>query len=508
MKYISAVFLFIHSVGLFAQSQLGNVPMHRYAERDISKLNVKYGGSSSIRPYVYDDYPDSVFSIEGLCQLQKKNSTTRLKLLSDIETGADNNGFGTDLAIHGGLGFGAEYKLKNRLLLSVDAIGNYLNGPSFVDSMMQSLGVAPSFGRVTKFGPGYGHLQIQGYLHFKANKFFTLQLGNGKNFFGDGYRSLLLSDVANNYPYFKISTKVWKIKYINLFTRQRHIYGSEDDPQNFKGKFTATHYLDWDLSRVVNIGFFETIVWQSEDTLLNRGFDINYLNPIIFYRPVEYQQGSADNAIMGMNISVNVCKKLKVYGQLVIDEFLLSEIRADSGWWANKYGGQIGVKSFDFLLEGLDLQTELTSVRPYTYSHGAPVQNYAHDNASLAHPYGSNFWEWMSFIRYTKKKWIFEEQVSVAMHGKDSIPSISYGGNIFQPYSNRPYDYGHFIGQGSNTRIFYSHLRISYLIHAKTNLRAELGYVFRELKSGLEFKSDHYVYFGLKTNLWNRYNDY
>ena len=60
----------------------------------------------------------------------------------------------------------------------------------------------------------------------------------------------------------------------------------ENDPQNFKGKFTATHYLDWDLSRVVNIGLFESIVWQAEDTLLNRGFDFNYMNPIKFYRPV------------------------------------------------------------------------------------------------------------------------------------------------------------------------------------------------------------------------------
>ncbi|MAR66633.1 MAG: hypothetical protein CL833_05205, partial [Crocinitomicaceae bacterium] len=229
---------------------------------------------------------------------------------------------------------------------------------------------------------------------------------------------------------------------------------------------------------------------------------------IIFYRPVEYQQGSADNAIMGLNVSVNICEKIKVYGQLVIDEFLLSEIRADSGWWANKYGGQIGVKSYDFLLEGLDLQSELNAVRPYTFSHGSPVQNYAHDNSSLSNPLGSNFWEWVNFIRFTKDKWIFEEQLVLASHGQDSIPSISYGGNIFQPYSNRPNDYGNFIGQGLRTNLVYSHLRISYLVLPKTNLRAELGYVFRQERSGLEFESNHYVYIGLKTNLWNRYNDF
>ncbi|MBT5402748.1 MAG: hypothetical protein HOL28_04815, partial [Crocinitomicaceae bacterium] len=237
-------------------------------------------------------------------------------------------------------------------------------------------------------------------------------------------------------------------------------------------------------------------------------FDLNYLNPIIFYRPVEYQQGSADNALMGLNLSVNIIKKLKVYGQFVIDEFLLDEVKADSGWWANKYGAQIGIKAHDFLIEGLDFQTEYSSVRPYTYSHGASVQNYGHDNGSLAHPYGSNYREWLSFISYRKNKWIFEEQISLAVHGEDSISSVSYGGDLFQSYSNRPYNYGHFTGQGLKTSIFYSHLRISYLIHAKSNLRAELGYVFRERKNGLEYESNHYIYLGLKTNLWNRYNDY
>ena len=34
----------------------------------------------------------------------------------------------------------------------------------------------------------------------------------------------------------------------------------------------------------------------------NRGYEISYLNPIIFYRPVEYSMGSnKGNALMGLN---------------------------------------------------------------------------------------------------------------------------------------------------------------------------------------------------------------
>lgn len=504
MKFISVAFFFLLVMSTVAQDRIGNVPMHRYAEREYSKTQIINGANSSIRPFLKEDFPDSINNDISLSE----NNIFSVRVLSDIEIGTDINNQTRELAIRGGAGVGLSGNLKDRLKVVADYIYNYVDGPSYVDSMTSSLGVAPGFGLATKVGGAFVYQQLQGYLHFKANKFFALQFGNGKNFIGDGYRSLLLSDVANNYPYFKITTSVWNIKYVNLFTRQRHIDRLGGESTRFKGKFTSTHYLDWSISKTVNLGLFESIVWQAQDTLLNRGFDLNYINPIIFYRPVEYQQGSADNAIMGLNLSVNVAKKVKMYGQFVIDEFLLSELKADSGWWANKYGAQIGLKTHDFMIEGLDFQTEYSSVRPYTYSHGSSVQNYGHDNGALAHPLGSNYREWMSFITYHKKRWIFEEQVGVAVHGEDSLASVSYGGNIFQSYSNRPYNYDHFTSQGLKTTIFYSHFRISYLVQSKTNLRAEFGYVFRERKNGLEYESNQYVYIGLKTNLWNRYNDY
>lgn len=507
MRGVLIAILFLFPVCFFGQSGFGNVPMHRYAERTYQKYLTYGSGISSIRPYRKQNFSDVYLTeLDSTFSSENEANKFEVNLLSDIEFGVDLNRYDSDLALRGGAGTRFSFNTKNKFVAEVDYVYNYVDAPSYIDSAMSQMGVAPGFGRVSRIGDAFGYHQVQGYAQYQAGKFFNLEIGNGKNFIGDGYRSILLSDVANNYPYFKITTSVWKVKYMNLFTRQRHIYGVEDTPSQFKGKFTATHYLAWDVSKRVNVGLFESIVWQAEDTLLNRGFDFNYLNPIIFYRPVEFQQGSADNALMGLNVSVNV-GKAKLYGQFVIDEFLLAEIKADSGWWANKYGVQIGVKAFD-VIDGLDLQTELSSVKPYTYSHGAPAQNYGHDNIPLANPYGSNYVEWMNFITFRKSKWIFEEQFSLAMHGEDSIPSVSYGGNIYQSYSNRPYNYGHFTGQGARTRVFYHHLRISYLLHEKLNMRAEFGHVFRERKSGIAYETNHYFYIGLKTNLWNRYNDY
>ena len=57
-----------------------------------------------------------------------------------------------------------------------------------------------------------------GYVTYRANKMFAVQVGHGKHFIGDGYRSLLLSDNTFNYPFLRIQTTFGKVQYTNLYT--------------------------------------------------------------------------------------------------------------------------------------------------------------------------------------------------------------------------------------------------------------------------------------------------
>ena len=117
----------------------------------------------------------------------------------------------------------------------------------------------------------------------------------------------------------------------------------------------------------------------------NTGFDINYLNPIILLRPVEFSLNSPDNILLGLNVRYDLFPSSYIYSQIILDEFSLTELRKDKGFWANKYGYQLGYKKFSlFGVDNLLLQTEYNSVRPYTYSHHNPLQNYAHYNQPLA----------------------------------------------------------------------------------------------------------------------------
>ena len=88
----------------------------------------------------------------------------------------------------------------------------------------------------------------------------------------------------------------------------------------------------------MNLSLFESVVWQDKDTLLNRGPDINYFNPFVFFRPVEYGIGSADNSLIGAGLKITIDKQFLIYSSFILDEFYLIEIRTRNGRWGNKYG--------------------------------------------------------------------------------------------------------------------------------------------------------------------------
>ncbi len=95
---------------------------------------------------------------------------------------------------------------------------NQAKYPSYIDSIIFKTGVVPGLARPKIFKGSKDFSFASAHIAYSLKKYFTFQLGTDKNFIGDGYRSLLLSDYAAYYPYFKIETNIWKIKYMCLWT--------------------------------------------------------------------------------------------------------------------------------------------------------------------------------------------------------------------------------------------------------------------------------------------------
>ena len=451
---------------------------------------------------VYDQFASKPFN-HRMFSGNALNDTSGFSILC-LPLIAAEPGFSSDTSF---LNYGAGASLRlngwNRFSLGGEVFSGLGSLPVYEGYYADSLGVLGGLDGAHPVSQGLAWTYYQGYIAFSPHRFFHIQTGIGKHFFGDGYRSLLLSDNAAAYPYLRLSTTFWRIKYINLFTWMK----DTSDPTMERNKYVSAHYLNWNLTRRISLGIFESVVWQAKDTLRNRGFDVNYLNPFVFYRPVEYSLGSSDNALLGMNLKVSVNDHVHFYGQGILDEFLLKEVMADSGWWANKYGFQGGFRLIEPWVKGLYIQGEYNFVRPFTYSHGSVLQNYAHSGTPLAHPLGANFWEFYGRISYIYKRWKIDFRSTRSVFGRD--PGIdSYGGDPFRSYRDRFQDYHNKTGQGVRNDLFQNNFRISWWLVPSTNLQIFAEYQGRRRWTEDAEWSDNFFRFGISSALWNHYRDY
>ncbi|MBK7958719.1 MAG: hypothetical protein IPK03_11820 [Bacteroidetes bacterium] len=265
------------------------------------------------------------------------------------------------------------------------------------------------------------------------------------------------------------------------------------------------------MSKNLDLGLFEGVILSR-----NKGFELQYLNPIIFYRAIEQSLGSPDNAVVGADFKLNVARTAQLYGQFLLDEFNFGEITANKGWWGNKLGAQLGLKYIDaFKIKNLDLQGEFNMVMPYTYTHRSPAitdsaANYTHYNQSMAHPLGANFREIIFVIRYqpikrlnTQFKWFNTAR------GADTTGQ-SWGSDIFFPASANtiPKEYGNSMMQGYRTEVNLFELRCSYMLYH--NLFIDLHGTYRKSVSELSSLNNSEVYIGagVRLNIARRENEF
>ena len=366
---------------------------------------------------------------------------------------------------------------------------------------------------------GYHSTNLNGFIDYRPGQVFNFRIGHGRNFIGEGYRSMMLSDNAGNYSFGLLTADIWRLKYMVLYAHLKNVGINQGrNYQKLDNKFTTVHYLSWNINKWFNLGFFESVVWPSNDTLLDRGYDPNYLNPVIFMRPVEFSTGSSDNSLLGIALNFKPKNGWTIYSQFVLDEFLLSQLQADakdlvksdpsrrSGWWANKYAVQLGVKAHNiFGVSGLGIQSEFNLARPFIYSHGNSLQNYGHLNRSLGHPLGSNFYESISFVSYQFGNSLIEGKLQFFQQGH-STDSTNFGEDVFQAYSSRSSEYGHYTGQGISRTISAIGVSYNYIIVPESNLRLFADFTIRN-QNWISKRTDIFLSIGIRSSITNRYSD-
>lgn len=348
------------------------------------------------------------------------------------------------------------------------------------------------FWKSFKEGDGYDFFQARGYISFEATKHINFHFGHDRFFIGNGYRSLIYSDFAPPAWFLKANAKVWKLNYmylLNQFTAD--VRGNTGGLISLSGgyptKYVALHHLSLNIGKKLNIGVFESVVFSSDEQNGTGNFRLDYLNPIIFYRAIEQQNGSSDNVLLGMDFKWNALRGFQLYGQFVLDEFVLDNIKEGNGWWANKFAIQVGGKYIDaFGLSNLDLQGEVNIVRPYTYSHGTKYGSYSNYKQAIAHPLGANFKEYVGILRYQPfPRLNVTGKLIYAQAGRDE-DDYNFGGDIIKSNQTRKTyatnsNFGNTIGQGVANTIMVTSFTASWQL--KHNLFLDATAVLRKSES-------------------------
>lgn len=405
----------------------------------------------------------------------EKEESLSVKVWPSVAMLAGSDLLNDDRKYDMGAGLNTVMRYKDDLIFRASYRYHRFNSYSFQEKLREKYKIIP--GGPIALGQDYHDLHFR--LSWKASEYFTIDGGFDEHFIGNGYRSLMLSDAGYAYPYFKLNANIWHFNYMALWINMKDFrLPGQSSWSDFKDKYAAIHYLSWQVSPRIRLGFFDAIIWQGENEAGERGFEVNYLNPLIFLRPVEFAVGSPDNAMMGFDFDVRLGSNM-IYFQLMLDEFKFEEIKAMNGWWGNKQAFQLGWRSFDIAgQENLHALAEFNYIRPYMYSHRTPMQSYGNYNQPLAHPAGANVMEALLHLTYSRNRWFASVKNAFSFFGT-STGENNFGGDIFLDYNTRSKEYNNFVGQGIENKLFNHVAELFYMLNEKNNLNIFTRVAFR-----------------------------
>lgn len=148
---------------------------------------------------------ENLVAIQGEEYWFTLNPIFDFRIGKDTESEASNTFVNTrGVIVNGGLG--SQLTFSTSIFESQGRFADYYN--AYAESIRPSGGnpaIIPGIGIAKRFNEdAYDFPLAEANIKYKLNQFIDLQLGYGRNFLGDGYRSLMQSDGTSPYPFLKL----------------------------------------------------------------------------------------------------------------------------------------------------------------------------------------------------------------------------------------------------------------------------------------------------------------
>jgi len=486
---------------------------------------------TSLRPFLIDSLIngtyDSVMNIgvsderktwlsrklfnEHLFDVQTKDYTFYGDVIADLQVGRDFSGKRSTYLNARGFQFGGTVGTKFSFYTS--GFEDQAKFPGYYNDVVNANAFIPGQAYARHYNGQAQDSQDWSYVTAIASytpiKQLNITLGQDKMFVGDGYRSLLLSDYAANMPLLRVTANLGRVQYMMAWAYLEDLQAPKfDQLGSNRRKWAMFHYLDWNVSNRLSLGFFNALITPEADAQGNRrGFDVNFINPLVFSSSLGSSASPKDNVFMGFTGKYKIFDKTAIYGQLLLDRFKFSNFFSGNNL-DNTNGVQLGIRGADiFKVNRLNYLFEFNTVKPYTYSSTQTLNNYTFFGDPLAHPFGANFREFLGIINYSVGRFDFQGQLDYGKYGLDANATDNNGKLLTKPYPVNP-NSTPVIGQGISTQLYYGEGTVSFLVNPKTNLRIEIGGLYRQEKNALNDNKTTLVTFGIKSGFRNLYHDF
>jgi hypothetical protein len=375
-------------------------------------------------------------------------------------------------------------EIGKKFIFETSFFENQSTFPTYLRNYCAAALIVPGQGRWKLFKKnGFDYAMANGVVHYQPTSNFSVRLGTGKQKVGVGYRSLLLSDNAFNYPYLQLTADFFKHKV--QYTQTYALLMNLDDggtktrvgaERLFQKKAASFQQISWQVTKKINIYVFQGLIWKATDSNNVMHLNVLYANPVIFTNLAAYGFNNTNHIIEGGGWEMKPFKKTSFYGQLMYDGSYLGKA---------SYGAQAGLKLFDALhIKNFYLQGEFNYVSRYAYLNAkTPAQDYTQYNQILTTPAAfSN--EFIGIASYTFKRFFVQLKENYSFGTNASIQNLSY------------FD-----------------TKVGYMINPRYKANIAIGSTYRVYENkllpvSLQQQQMQLFYISFKTSLYNTYYDF
>lgn len=262
----------------------------------------------------------------------------------------------------------------------------------------------------------------------------AISAGRGRHKWGPGYfGGLLLNSYAPPFDYARFDANFNRVSYTFLHGFLESIIPADTLYTNPDGRprtINAQKYLSAQRLEIsprdnVLLAFSQAVVYG------DRGLQLGYLTPLNFLYSVQHSNDDKDNLLISLDGKWRPIKGLKIYGELLLDDVLVSDLLRGTGNSKNAFTvGAHGIIPKP-VWEKFDARIEYTKIRPFVYSHFFEVNTFSHWTSPLGYTREPN----SEFINFRLGASFYPLYLSVGYerqnHGANT-ETENVGGSIYE----------------------------------------------------------------------------